>query len=246
MNINLEYGNDIYKNYINFIKKILIDDELYASFKSNINYNGILEHVDENTGRQYFNQLSKELIHKCLENDKVGNPRVYKYDDIVCSPTTLRYIKFSVDICNFIKEWKEWNGKIIEIGGGYGGFCKVFLTVCKFMNIKINKYTILDLEDPAKLAKKYLKEEKGTEIITGTINDNYDHECDLLLAMYSYSEISYAYRKLYKPIIQNSIHGFMCWNVNNSNEEIELELEKDIKVENEVPLTGPFNRIIKW
>jgi hypothetical protein len=260
-------GEDTYREYVNFIYRVLSDDKSFKSFKSNRLYTGILEHVSEELGNGYLIEINKypqlpgTLWEKILINDTIGSPNMFMYEIPLgrkyISPTTLRYIKFSLD---FLYKYKN-NEKnencdipidIIEIGGGYGGFCKIFLDISEFFQIQINSYTILDLDAPSKLCRKYLdtiEHGKCGSIITGTLEevDISDKKDFIVLAFYSYSEISLDFRKIYlEKVISKSKQGFMCWNINMSNEDINKEIGKNIVVSPEIPLTGQFNRIISW
>ncbi len=247
-----------YKNYVESIEQALINPKIFNNFKNNKEYNGVLEHVSEEQGRIYLREIlnnknaNKVPWESVLLNDILGSPTTFYYDLPIgftyVSPTTLRYIKFSLDVIEFLGTvTKPLN--IIEIGGGYGGFCKIFLDICTEFKINIKLYTIFDLDAPSKLQKKYLEilPHGPGKIVTGTLNtNNILDSYDLLLAFYSYSELSEEVRQMYSDIIKKSDNGFMCWNVDMDNENIKKELNKNISITNEVPLTGPYNRIITW
>lgn len=265
--IDFQYGDHSqYKNYVDIVKLAVSDDFIFHNFKSNSNYTGILEHVSYELGLRYLDEIKRygtvielpqTLWSSMLENDSIGNPNTFFYDipglsTKHVSPTTLRYIKFGLDLVGLIKLWSlnDEAINICEIGSGYGGFCKIFMDLAKHFNIKINKYQLYDLEDPAKLAKKYLDEigvssevfETGT-LETLKVPENGPTIC---LAFYSYSEISLEFRKLYSNLIDKSNHGFMCWNSNVSDNDIRSELNKNITISPEVPLTGQYNRVVTW
>ena len=262
MSVNFVNGDNGYSDYIDLVNQAVNNEEIFKIFKSHNNYTGILEHVSQYQGQQYLFEINKytklpnELWEQFLLNDSIGSPNKYLYElpigNKYVSPTTLRYIKFSLDIINFIKNHVQKNGiNIVEIGGGYGGLCKVLLDICEYYGIDIYEYTIYDLEDVSKLSKKYLDtipHGKCDNLRTGTlVNCEPPSRIDLVLAFYSYSEISEEFRKLYcETIISNSLHGYFAWNFNMTNEEIKNELSKNISIEEEVPLTGQFNKIVFW
>ena len=145
------------QNYINSCKLIVKDDSAFLNFKSDQNYNVILEHVDQNLGNDYFNHilnfgknLFDEFFEKFCENDSIGNPNLYLYHGKKISPTTLRYVKNCLDIIDLCSgiEIK----KIVEVGGGYGGLCKTLSVLCEF-----EKYIQVDLPEAIKVQEKYLK-----------------------------------------------------------------------------------------
>lgn len=99
--------NKLYPMYCYFASK---DDSEFARFKQDPVYNAILEHVSPQQGADYLQKifgddelhLSAKDWKYILRNDSIGNPRVVKYNfgdsQIVCSPTTLRYVKVLSDI----------------------------------------------------------------------------------------------------------------------------------------------------
>lgn len=249
--IDLKNGDLIYDKYIKCVDNVLNDNELFKTFKSNNDYRFVLEHVSYDLGLEYLKdiELSEELWGKVLSNDSIGNPYKYEYDLSIgkrqISPTTLRYIKYAMTILSLNKK-KELN--IVEIGGGYGGLCKIILDLSEMYEVNVLSYSIYDLEGPSKLAKIYLDNfYKEDKIKTGTVLSlDFPDKVDLLIGLYSYSEISKEFRELYEDLILKSVNGYLCWNSNMSYDDIKNELNKEIKIEEEKPLTGIFNRIILW
>lgn len=86
------------------------NDEEFKTFKRNPVYTAILEHTTPEQGRDYIElifrnaelHLSERDWKYFLRNDSIGNPRTAQYNfgeaQIICSPTTLRYIKVLSDI----------------------------------------------------------------------------------------------------------------------------------------------------
>jgi putative sugar O-methyltransferase len=94
----------------------------------------------------------KNYIDNARKNDSVGTPFIHQFGDLPpCSSSTLQYLGDSFEITNLIgaTECK----KITEIGGGFGGLCRIFDDFIKF-----DKYTLIDQPEALMLAKKYLGE----------------------------------------------------------------------------------------
>lgn len=98
-------------------------------------------------------KLSVSQWRELLKNDLVGNPVVAEYnlDDgrMICSPTTLRYIKILSDIVAYFEADKI--KRVAEIGVGYGGQCRILQN---FLNI--DEYNLIDLPEVLALAEKFL------------------------------------------------------------------------------------------
>lgn len=98
----------------------------------------------------YLKNHYPELLAKYNEfkiNDKVGSPNLYKFDQNLVSPGTLRFIKVLGDILLEFGSSK----KIVEIGSGYGGQC----LVCKTYDESID-YTLVDIVPSLLVADMYL------------------------------------------------------------------------------------------
>lgn len=159
-------------------------DEHFSKFKSNPEYRCILEHVPYEMGKQYLDEVKIEFktkLDKIKENDLFGSPITFEYDEIgIISPTTLRYLKNVSDILT-----KFGNGfkSIVEIGGGYGGLCKVLSEFVDF-----ESYLLIDLEECNLLSRKYLSkfnlpaESHRSEEVT------VEKDFDLLISNYAFSE----------------------------------------------------------
>ena len=125
--------------YLEACKEAVASDDAFANFKSNPKYKTILEHVLKDQGQAYLNickDMNEDAVWENLEafkeNDKIGNPELYPYPGMTgtISPTTLRYMKNTFEM-GFLLDGAEV-GKVVEVGGGYGGLCRVLSKVCEF------------------------------------------------------------------------------------------------------------------
>lgn len=149
--------NGVYPQFCYLASK---QDELFANFKRHPAYTRILEHVSPEQGAAYLQivlennnlDLNWDFI---LQNDKIGNPNVAKYDfgsqDIICSPTTLRYLKVASDIVKLFDSSKIKT--VSEIGIGYAGQCRILKNF-----LPIDEYYLVDLPEVLALAERFLDE----------------------------------------------------------------------------------------
>lgn len=205
------------QNYIDVCNKILENDDLFSNFKTLQEYNVILEHVDYELGQEYLEyikqigeEIYKENLDKFLENDLIGNPKKFLYEGKEISPSTLRYIKNTLDLSSLCGDQKI--SKVVEIGGGYGGLCKTLSVVCNF-----NEYVNVDLPQAVQLQEKYLK--NFPEVYPRTkfvpcdqLEDIFD--VDLLISNYALSELSLeAQLNYYDKVIKNSKVVYITYNL---------------------------------
>ena len=124
----------------------IINENMFNNFKNQSDFTSILEHVSFEQGLKYIDEIKKYEWkslpwNKFLENDKLGNPNVFNYlnqlnnitlSNFNISPTTLRYICFGLHIVKYIKHLGKKELNIVEIGGGYGGQCKILLDLLEY------------------------------------------------------------------------------------------------------------------
>lgn len=76
--------------------------------------------------------------------------------------------------------------RIVEIGVGYGGQCKIISDLYEF-----ESYTLVDLPSCLPLAKKYLDHFEVRNIICSTLDElDKKNQYDLVISNYAFSEIT--------------------------------------------------------
>ena len=171
--------------YLQVCRLAAQSSEYFNTFKSHPAYRHVLEHVSEDEGQKYLDEIEIDYMDKLDEvkqNDSLGGPVTYDYDKVGnISATTLRYIKNTSDI---ITKFGNSFDSIVEIGGGYGGLCKVLSSFIKF-----EQYLLLDLEECNLLSRKYLSNfDLPTMSYRSEEIDEIDDNFDLLISNYAFSE----------------------------------------------------------
>lgn len=227
---NLQEGSD----YIDLCKIALVDDNVFNNFKSNPHYTPVLEHVDENLGRMYYENICRDnkyifdnYIEKFCENDRIGNPRKSSYGGVNISPTTIRYIKNTIDIASLCGDSEI--KKIVEVGGGYGGLCKTLSVVCDF-----DEYILVDLPEVSQLQRKYIDnfpEIKDKVKCVSCLDYGTIHDVDLFISNYALSELTVdAQMNYYDNIVTNSKTLYITYNnIKNNNYNIFMGRLKEDK-----------------
>lgn len=213
----------MYSSYQNYLSGLSIET---SNFKSNQHYNSILEHVSQGQGTDYLHLIENEFPEISFENifdfvtlnDKYGTPHKYQMysligRELVCSPTSLRYIYHSLLIL------KKFNGKsIVEIGCGYGGLFLSINFFSKVLNIVIEKYYLVDLPEVCELIDKYLFIHNETINIEYYIHDAYSYGADIidndlfLVSNYCFTEILDKHKEKYIELLFPKINsGFIIW-----------------------------------
>ena len=217
--------------YVEICTEAVENESTFSKFKKDPRYTSILEHVSPEQGNKYIDGISQydideDLINKFKENDTVGGSSLVNYDKPYgsISPSTLRYIKNSLDISDFYGEGQL--NKIVEIGGGYGGLCKSISCLCDF-----DQYHIYDIDAASKLQQKYLSQFNMDNIFFHTEIDEIK-EVDLVVSNYAYSELNGDLQEqYYEKVIKNAKKVYMILNKGEVDREVFLErARKDFKV----------------
>ena len=245
----------VYKDFCAVAAK---HDDIFTMFKSYRSYREILENVPMETGRdclQIIRSEGKEFLKyfdKFMQNDGVGNPVRYRYDIGKASPTTLRYVKVLVDLVN---RFGSLDGlHIVEIGGGYGGQCKIISDVYQFKS-----YTIFDLEEVLQLTEKYLARMQLDNVFYKALHDAEPSDSyDLIISNCAFSECRKSIQDEYiDRVLLNSKRGYMTCNFDRETEDPNKPYDKKYLVKRmserhdpvileEVPKTGYMNFIMVW
>ncbi|MBS0620549.1 MAG: putative sugar O-methyltransferase [Verrucomicrobia bacterium] len=212
--LQLEHPTSVsdYREFTEFCQRAADNSEVFASFRQSSTYQAILEHVGFECGRMYLDIILKQSpefldqIDRFRTNDTIGGPATYYYDETgVISPTTLRYVKVASDLKLLFGD-ALYDSSIIEIGGGYGGQCKILSDLCHF-----KKYTIVDLPGPLALIKRYLEALNIENVTLRTFDEVIEGEnFDLVISNYGYTECSPSMQEKYaREILANARRGYM-------------------------------------
>lgn len=188
------------------------DDDLFAVFRRQKQCRQVVDTVRAAQGWEHLTKalLLKpgiaRLLPRIRENDRVGSPRTSPYPFGRFSPTTMRYVHVAVDIMH---RFGSLDGmRIVEIGGGYGGQCRVLSCVANFAS-----YTIFDLNEALQLSQRYL-DALGTKNVT--LNSAFDvreTDSDLVISNYAVSEVGRAAQDRYiDNVLRRARHGYLILN----------------------------------
>jgi len=241
--------------YPEFCQQAIHDDSLFNDFRRNETYTFALEHDSQKQGLEYL-EVAKNLkffadyIEEFKQNDTVGNPIKFNYDQIgEISPTTTRYIKVLSDL---EREFGTLNNlNICEIGVGYGGLCRIIDSY--FRSVK--SYCLVDLQPVLGLTQKYLNHfQINTSISYKTAEDlSVEDRYDLVISNYAFTELRREVQDIYlEKIILNSQKGYITYNQINfldfngySVDEL-MEIIPNGKILYEIEMTNPGDCILVW
>lgn len=244
----------------NVCEKAINNDDFFNSFKRDSEFKYMFEHTTINYGHEYlkmiFEQYDKYVLlldwEKLKENDSIGNAEITSFIELKhyitlnnydFSPSTMYYIYRGLDIINkLLEDKKEIN--ILEIGGGYGGQCKLLIDMCGMLGIKINNYGIIDKKLPSKLQIKYLNHFNYSNIHYYACEDIVDYnifkEYNIVISIYALSEFNLITQNFYVDNILTYLPNyyilcnfFMPQNLFLNNTLIEG-----------LPITGTYHKLL--
>jgi hypothetical protein len=244
-------------SYTQFCRNCIHHKVAFSNFRRAAAYTDIVETVGYLHGLEYLTTLKTLAphfllhIHKFKTSDTIGNPITYAYGHIGhIAPTTVRYIKVAFELEQL---FGALNGaSIVEIGGGYGGQCKIIADLFKF-----KKYTIIDLPEALGVAKKFL-DAHHIKNVTFLTPDQVvaDASFDLVISNYAFSECYGNIQNYYiKNIFCKARRGYCICNQICKGDE--YHTQEDIlnaltnnginwNIIDEMPLTAPDNYVLVW
>lgn len=213
-------------SYPEFCKQAICDEK-FANFRSDPMCVLVVENLNVNYdhGVYFLNEIKEKYPHllsfcsKICAEDKVGGPLSYFYESIAgsCSVTALRYVKIVGDLQREFGDLSNLN--IVEIGGGYGGQCKILNNISEFAS-----YTIIDLPECTPLINKYLSCFKISNVCTINSTNVPAQNYDLVISNYAFSEIDRQEQLNYiTKIISLAPRGYMIYNNHPSVNPLSLE-----------------------
>lgn len=234
------------------------DPAAFASFRAHPVYQYGLEHVTYDQGLEclrIIQQRSAQFLtafDRFKTSDLVGSPVCYEYETLgKIAPTTMRYIKIASDLQTLFGSLDGLS--IIEIGGGYGGQCKILADLFNFKS-----YTIVDLPEPLALTKKFLShcKVKNVRLVSP---DEYipGQQYDLVISNYAFSECCRDVQQKYIDEILVYAHaGYLTCNV-LPQESIKISYQHELLqvltrahisyfLLPEEPLTNWNNYVVVW
>ena len=268
----MQYNGSNYNDWVNYeydlwkseLKKLSEDPELFKNFKQNDQVKRMLGSSDL-FGPFLERIKDKDFPWKEIERiDQIGNPaHVFNVNGYKISGICLRYLYYADKVLNNIRSLygKTRLTNVVEIGGGYGGFCSMFdiLSQGRVNEIVLNSYTIFDIKEVQNFQKQYLWSldtwDNGCKTIHFTDIQKYKNSLlfvdNYLVSFYALGEFPFELKKQYiENVIAKVPHGFIVWNPHFGPDDEGIELIKKVQpkvqITKEDPLTAEFNLEIKW
>ena len=210
------------KIYLDFCKAAAENDHIFKSFKHDKSYTFMLEHCPPKIGMNWLAKINSMMpflltdYPKVFDNDKVGEPNMWQFtENLNCSPTTLQYLGVVLNLINRIGPLTGFS--ITEVGGGYGGQCKIIQDV-----FKIKSYVSIDMPEVIALQKKYLSTfDINNVTFLSNMSELKETESDLFISNYALSEVANPLQNEYvKKFALPARHGYIT-----ANGPIFLEVE---------------------
>lgn len=243
--------------YRKFCLLAATNDELFEQFKRAPIFIRLMPHVSLHLGKECLKLIYRKYPHllssmdKFRENDSIGNPITHEHGKFgLFSSANLRYIKIAGEIEAL---FGPLSGKrIIEIGGGFGGQCKILADLFDYKS-----YTLIDLPEPLLLAEKYLECLGIRKTIFSTLEElNKEEEYDLVISNYAFSECRRHIQKEYlEKVIKKSHCGYMLCNQRTSKNETHSPKELvailrsygfKVTILDEAPKSSRKNYLLIW
>ena len=230
-----------------------IAENRMTNWKSHPDVTYMLEHEWELAAHIYIDYLRPFLTDEQIQriaskNDLYGGASIQTINNIVTSPSSIRYIRHSYDTIEHIRSKNLNDVSIIEVGGGYGGLALAMFQMADIFNIRIKNYIIYDLPGVSKLQQYYLSQHGLDTQVEWRSSDLCGSDCDasdtnVLVSCYCMSEIPDAYRIEYlKNLLPKIQAAYLVWNWGS---KAELPADRDERPEVPDTSNGKGNTVIR-
>jgi len=223
MKDNWDIDENIKDKYIKKCKLFVEKDEAFINFRQDYDYGKILEGNDRDIGAIALNEMTQhnglnfiiENTPEFIKNDKIGNPQTYYLEiiDQAIAAATLRYINTAWEIMHLLGEFKP--KRILEIGGGYGGLCRILSVLYDF-----KEYTNKDLPEAEALFNKYIS---YFPELDGRINNKIKGKYDLFIADSSLSECDKPTQLSYIEMAKSCEYIYLTYNTTHKPKYLVLK-----------------------
>lgn len=216
------------------LKKTANDENAFASFRGESGIREIVEGIPDVTGYGYYRKIVDKISQdelaliwdRATRNDAYGNPNVVQFTVGKAASTTMRYLWNIIDM-NANNVMLD-DADIVEVGGGYGGLCRM---VHEFHKPK--SYTIIDIPEAYKLAEKYLaKYDVYPKFVSAEDAAKFnDISVDTFVSNYALTELSRDQQREYVDgIMARASCGYITYNSQSSESRRQYSLEELKKV----------------
>jgi hypothetical protein len=211
----------------------------------------MLEHMRKDYAVVYLESIRKVLTDDQItaiaaRNDLYGGARVENITGVNSSPSSIRYIAHSIEICQHIQHKGLNNVSIVELGGGYGGLAVILAEVSRILGVGIQKYIIYDLPGVVRLQQYYLSQFTLPYPVVWKDASRFGADLEFepglfLVSNYCLSEISNTFRQLYLGnLLPKIAGGYFAWNWGSKE-----GLPAHADIQPEIPDTGKGNTIVR-
>lgn len=248
---------EILTNYIQTCEEAAYNNEVFKTFKRDPYYTAILEHCSKNVAMEYFKFILKDNawllgISEFKENDKYGGSKIENFIAEKASQvwryssSTMQYIGV---LSNLIKYFGPLqNFSIVEIGGGYGGQCKIIQDA-----FRVTSYDIIDLPEVSYLQDTYLTKLEVSHFALLTDPDMVQMYSktktpySLVISNYALSEILEPLQTQYvESILLNSKRGYITCNREIKALQLLKDKFKSLQILPDIEGEAKDNYIIIW
>ena len=222
---------------------------VFTTFRQDPIITQVMEFHYQEIGQKYLDAIKRDnpelikYLNRFNSSERFGSPLAYKYEGVMISPSTLRYVKVMSDLIKYFGDINRF--KIAEIGSAYGGQCKIIKDI---FNVE---YHCIDLFEVNLLAQKFLDKTGKNNIRFSTWDQLVKENYDLVISVGAFTEMNREIQDYYNEMIikgskQGYIIGSVELNPNNCYQMDDLKNMKQAVFTAEEPNTHPTNFTMYW
>lgn len=205
----------------------ITDINIYNTFRSDNTYRIIVDHCPTYVAIRAIKLMenhplfTKEILTNIQKNDLYGGPikdnfssqlSYFNLESYDFSPSTLLYFFQALNILDWFSTKKGGKVSIIEIGGGYGGLCRVIMILAPYYSLEVD-YAIVDLDEVLKLQEKWLLDIGINNIKFVPYSKLKQAKADLCISIYAIGEFPPSIVDEYiEKVLKFCDHLYIWWN----------------------------------
>lgn len=176
--------------------RVLSDESYFQSFKSDPFYSLLYQGFSYEDGWACLQTIEKDYpsliaqFEQFRTSDCIGGPKIYDYGNYgMFSAMTLH----DIQIAGMIQKKIGHCSRVIQIGAGYGGLCKILHDLSLF-----ETYAIVDLPEHLSLARAVLERQGISNVQFISLDElEKNGQYDLVVSDWSFSEFSRPLQKMF-------------------------------------------------
>ena len=202
--------------------------------------------------KDFGRELNNNEENRLIKQDTFGKPIVHSFKKYVACPTTWRTVKIAQEIKNEFGDLADQH--LIDIGGGYGGLCRILALLEGF-----GSYTFVNYSECNQVIQRFLEPLNLSNVFyidLESYSENTFSHYDLIISDQSFFELEdFQQNRILEHLIRKIANGYFIFS-SSKNAKIDSKQSSLIKILMDegyygklrpiIPAIGKEGRLLTW